>query len=1594
MDFSKFLAARPGLRFTATSQTTSSITSSRRPTDVDPLGLHAVTNPKDPIADIIFVHGLGGSAFRTWSWKRNPENFWPTWLSRDEHLGSCRVLTFGYNSNFKGDARGLDVIDFAKDLLLQMLNYPNGLGKGRPILFIAHSMGGLVVKKAYTLGKHDKRFAGLISGTAGIIFLATPHRGSRYAKTLNNILAATSIVAQPKTYIAALERQSPVIQDINEVFGHQCEDLALVSFYETLPTRLMFAKLIIVEKDSAVLGYANEMSASMNADHNTISKYENEFDPNFVKLKDTLRRLLPKLAASPQGAQICSAESSKEIHGILGVLDIAEDDLYAHRVHVRHLSGTWWLDSENGFAAWLQATTSPADPRFYWLFGLPGSGKTVLSTMVIGKLQERNQIVQYHFFSEAHRAKQAVAYGLRSIATQLALSNELFRQALLSLHQATGLSFNNQNQSFHSIWEKIFERIIFQLRFSQPLVWVLDGVDESDTPDILLAHLSQIRSQTPIKIFFSSRPLKAISRFDSAQIRSYFLREEDTAEDIRGYATNVLQRALPDYAELLRDVVSQIMKYASGSFLWVKLALDTLEENWHTQDDIRAALTEVPNGMIPMYQRMLSTIEDRMPRSRNMARRILTWATCGWRPLCLDELQVALEPEFSSFINLEDTVTQICGHFIKITLSNSLKQVSLIHQTARDFLLKGDPDSGITPFIDPQEGHQHLAMVCLKYLSSRHWRRHFNSVHVATMFQAQPGPLQSTPNRLLVAEDGHPLLGYAACYWAYHVSKSPVDASELLDSLKAFLSKYFLSWIEAISLSGNLRYLIRSAQFLKAYVKRHLLARPSEDSNHALLLQTLPEHDVEWIQNWATDIIRVVGKFGSSLIHDPPSVYRQLPPFCPKDSMIGKSFGSSTNQESITVTGLKSDMWDDCLASVSVSKDDYVSQVLATETYFVTLVSSGGVIVVWNAETCEQLKVIRAGGYVPLMTLNKAGTAVATVSFDAYSVWELVTGRQLYTSARSADGVVLDLRFGAADYELVMAFSNNKISRIDLRSGAKIEHFIPVLTDPDFSYEGCPWRMAFSPDMTKIAAAWRGRPPLIWDLLPGAAHGPRKCRVTSSSDPICGPELLRWHPDSEVLFVLCQSNVVIEWRIYEDRQKAWAHLNARDIIISEDGNRLLSGDYVGIFSIWNIPDMNLVYRLVTGSGLGAGLAMSPGGQRFYTLRGSVCNVWEPEALICADEQDMEDQSSTRGTTILTEPTISHFDTGCPLMTTLAVDARERYYCCGKEDGRVSIHDAVSGKRLRKVYSHPASCAVVALSWSESGRYIVSCDDGALVIAKRVQEKEDGTWAVFPVFECRLSEAISQLMFSAGEQFILVSTLSADHVWDLKAKERVQTREWADRQSGRWIQHPSRSDVLVWIGPNEVRCHRWPTLDVLQAPVIEEEASSNPTAPGAGLEALAESQPRILSHDQSRCVPWASVTAEKHSILYATLPNDGSSAMSCLSHDSLHIEFLDALNLLEGGISHPAERSCAPNVARHIKHLLGVYKTSIAFLDHDCWFCTWNVQDQTGAVTRHFFIPKDWINTSTSHMAIVNSHGTLFCPRYGEVAVVKNGIRMI
>ncbi len=151
----------------------------------DTEGLHPIANTDQPdrVADIVFVHGLGGSSHKTWS--HGDEGaadhfFWPDELAKE--LPQCGVWSVGYEAEISritgsGMVIGLRAMSVASLLINQRI------GQDRPLIFMTHSMGGLVVKALVDGCRQntDPEAETLVSHIRGIAFCGTPHRGSNYA---------------------------------------------------------------------------------------------------------------------------------------------------------------------------------------------------------------------------------------------------------------------------------------------------------------------------------------------------------------------------------------------------------------------------------------------------------------------------------------------------------------------------------------------------------------------------------------------------------------------------------------------------------------------------------------------------------------------------------------------------------------------------------------------------------------------------------------------------------------------------------------------------------------------------------------------------------------------------------------------------------------------------------------------------------------------------------------------------------------------------------------------------------------------------------------------------------------------------------------------------------------------------------------------------------------------------------------------------------------------------------------------------------------------------------------------------------------------
>jgi hypothetical protein len=156
-------------------------------------------------------------------------------------------------------------------------------------VLVGHSMGGLVIKRAYLLTTAKQGYASLASRIQGILFLATPHRGSDCAQVLSKLL---SLTGGQRPFVTDLNRNSEALQSINEEFPDCCHKLLLYSFYETIPTNFAIRKSFVVERDLATMGYANERRAYLNADHRGICKYISRSDPNYLTFKNALVSVL------------------------------------------------------------------------------------------------------------------------------------------------------------------------------------------------------------------------------------------------------------------------------------------------------------------------------------------------------------------------------------------------------------------------------------------------------------------------------------------------------------------------------------------------------------------------------------------------------------------------------------------------------------------------------------------------------------------------------------------------------------------------------------------------------------------------------------------------------------------------------------------------------------------------------------------------------------------------------------------------------------------------------------------------------------------------------------------------------------------------------------------------------------------------------------------------------------------------------------------------------------------------------------------------------------------------------------------------------
>ncbi|KAH6843219.1 hypothetical protein B0I37DRAFT_383999 [Chaetomium sp. MPI-CAGE-AT-0009] len=245
--------------------------------------LHTLKLPSDPDQaplDIVAIHGLNGDWQKSWTNPRDESFLWLRDLLPTKFPGA-RIMSFEYDARAIGAISPAGVREHADNLIKLLRNEREDLDdKDRPIVFIVHSLGGIIVKQALkksrdlgmNKGPSQAEARDISTSTKGIVFFGTPHRGADAAKwgaVVDGIVSA--LLHRPKgELVKTLKTNSEGLLSISEDFSPLASRYAIASFYESNVHPLLGT--VVVDKASALMALPHEETMMLGGDHSSMCK--------------------------------------------------------------------------------------------------------------------------------------------------------------------------------------------------------------------------------------------------------------------------------------------------------------------------------------------------------------------------------------------------------------------------------------------------------------------------------------------------------------------------------------------------------------------------------------------------------------------------------------------------------------------------------------------------------------------------------------------------------------------------------------------------------------------------------------------------------------------------------------------------------------------------------------------------------------------------------------------------------------------------------------------------------------------------------------------------------------------------------------------------------------------------------------------------------------------------------------------------------------------------------------------------------------------------------------------------------------------------
>ncbi|KAH7322547.1 hypothetical protein B0I35DRAFT_425961 [Stachybotrys elegans] len=632
-------------------------------TETSPFGIKVLVDRDEEqrgCIDIIAIHGLNGHREKTWTNSATGLN----WLS-DKHclqkeVPNARVLTFGYNSRTYFSRSDSYVQDFASDLLVALqANRRTHIEQQRPIVFICHSLGGIVFKQA-VIKAHEQNnfFANILDNIRGVVFFATPHRGSDLATwdRIGTVLhKAGSLGYMTNTNLSKdLKVNAEFLKRVSESFVSRAGNFKIRSFYETEFMHGLACR--VVERESATLGLTNELTVATPAHHANICKFESPSDARYKTAIFTIA----EVAKSPED-ELDRPFTLQEQDCMRGF----NPDYELHLEQVDDpVPGTceWVLSHEK----WLQWAAC-AQSAILWISADAGCGKSVMAKFLVSHFQSHSnspssQNVYYFFFKDGFHGQDNATAAVSALLHQMCTSRKWLIEHVMPKYMSMSTQALHR---FSSLWS-ILMSIVTSL--TEDITLVLDGLDECDASleDLLKAISAFITStkgiptQHRVGIILLSRPHNAIQQRlqfsgDSDKKSKHQgvgacnkirLRVEEETASIARDISLFVKHKLVDLGQqdlltnaLLPRLERKLIRNADFTFLWISLIIQLVEDAG--TDGISAIeLESILNTtqLDDVYDRLLAGTPQPLK-----ARKILMMILAAARPLSLEEMCAAVE---------------------------------------------------------------------------------------------------------------------------------------------------------------------------------------------------------------------------------------------------------------------------------------------------------------------------------------------------------------------------------------------------------------------------------------------------------------------------------------------------------------------------------------------------------------------------------------------------------------------------------------------------------------------------------------------------------------------------------------------------------------------------------------------------------------------------------------------------------------------------------------------------------------------------------------------------------------------------------------